>query len=66
MKDNDSNLVIQINGKKREVIKIKKDKNEDDVMELIYKNDKLNLVLKDKKILKKIYVPNRIINIILK
>jgi leucyl-tRNA synthetase len=59
-------IVIQVNGKKRSVISIQKDTDEENVKNTIYEK---NLILKyteNKKILKTIYVPNKIINFIVK
>ena len=55
-------IAIQINGKTREVIEVKKDMNEKNVINEIKKNEKINKNLKDKKIIKIIFVKNRIIN----
>ena len=60
------NLVIQINGKKREVLVIKKDTNEDEVFTIIKTNKKINNFIKEKNIVKKIFVPNKILNLIIK
>jgi leucyl-tRNA synthetase len=60
------NLVIQINGKKREILKIKKDAEQNEVLEIINKNEKMVKHMQDKKIIKKIFIPNKIINLILK
>ena len=58
------NIVIQINGKKREILKIKNNCSEEEILKLVYENDKLTKFLKDNKIIKKIFVPNRLINLI--
>ena len=60
------NFVIQINGKKKEVLNVKYDINEEQLLEEIKKNDKLSKNLKSKKIIKKIFIPNRLINLIVK
>ncbi len=61
-----SNIVIQINGKKRSIIKVKKGLDENSIINKI-KNDKLvdKYILK-KKILKTIYIKDRLINFIIK
>ena len=59
-------FVIQINGKKKEIIKTKKDIDEKTVMELIKKDDKISKNFKNKKINKVFFVKNRLINILLK
>tara|TARA_A100000164_G_scaffold124635_1_gene110543 strand:- start:2306 stop:4858 length:2553 start_codon:yes stop_codon:yes gene_type:complete len=66
LKNEKINLVIQINGKKRDVWKIKKDTNEESIMGMINENKKINIYIHDKKIIKKIFVPNKIINLIVK
>ena len=59
------NIVVQINGKKREILEIKNDSSEEEILKLIQKNVKLEKFLKNKKILKKIFVKNRLINLII-
>ena len=59
------NIVVQINGKKRGLIKTKKDNNEIIIMKQILKEKNLEKYLKDQKIKKKIFVQNRLINIII-
>ena len=59
-------FVIQINGKKKEIIKTKKDIDEKTVMELIKKDDKVIKSFNNKKISKVFFVKNRLINILLK
>ena len=58
------NVVVQINGKKRGLIKAKKDIGENEVLESIKKESNIAKYLNNLKIKKKIYIPNRLINII--
>ena len=61
-----TSIVIQVNGKKRNIISVQKDTDEENIKNTIYEE---NLILKyteNKKILKIIYVPNKIINFIVK
>ena len=58
------NIVIQINGKKRGLITTKKDIEENEVLENIKKEKNIMKYLKDLEIKKKIYIPNKLINII--
>ena len=58
------NIVVQINGKKKDILELKDNSSEDEVINMINKNKKLSEILKNKKILKKIFVPNRLINLI--
>ena len=60
-----STIVIQINGKKRGLINVKLDLVEEDLMNLINKDKKISKYLIDKEIKKKIYIKNKLINIII-
>ena len=60
------NIIVQINGKKRGLIKTKKNIIEQDLLNYIMNDEKITKYLKDKKIQKQIYVKNKIINLILK
>ena len=62
--ENFVNLVIQINGKKRGLLKIKKNISEDEVLMNIKKEKNISKYLEDQNIKKKIFIPNRLINII--
>ncbi len=66
IKDEEINIVIQINGKKRSIIKTNKNIDEKRLIELVYKDNSLKKYISDKEILKKIYVKNRLMNIIVK
>ena len=57
--------VIQINGKKRATFEGKKDMTEEELSKNLMNAIELNKYLKDKKIKKKIFVPNKLINIII-
>ena len=59
------NLVVQINGKKRSILKIKRDENENEILKEIKSNTEVKKFLKDQQIKKTIFVSNRLINIIL-
>jgi len=59
------NIVIQINGKKREIIKVKNGITEKELISEIEKNVKIKQFLEGKKIIKKIFIPNRLINLII-
>ena len=60
------NIVVQIDGKKKDVIDVDKDLREDAVLKILINNEKINKNLKKDKIKKVIYVKNRLINIVLK
>ena len=58
-------FVVQINGKKRAIIKTKVDMIENDILEIIKKNQEIKKKIKDQKIKRLIFVPNRLVNIII-
>ena len=59
------NFVVQINGKKRAILKVKRDVVEKEILEIIKLNPEIDKFFKDQTIKKSIFVPNRLINIIL-
>ncbi len=59
------NFVIQINGKKRALLKVKRDINEINILKEVRLNKETEKLLKDQKIQKTIFVSNRLINIII-
>ena len=64
LKKESYNVVIQINGKKRDLMTFNKDINEKDLLLEIKNNVKINKFLKDKEIKKSIYIKNKLINLI--
>ena len=58
------NIVVQINGKKRDLLVIEKSLLEAEVLNLIKKSDKIKKFLDNKKIKKTIYVKDKLINLI--
>ena len=59
------NIVIQINGKKRGLINVKKNIIEDEILEIINKDINMEKYLKNSVIKKKIFIQNKLINIII-
>ena len=59
------NFVVQINGKKRAILNVKRDVVEKEILKIIKTNLEIEKFLKDQTIKKSIFVPNRLINIIL-
>ncbi len=59
------NYVIQINGKKRGIINSERNLKEEDLIIKIQNDTSLNKYLTNKNIRKKIYIPNKLINIII-
>ena len=58
-------IIIQINGKKREIMSSSKNYSEDDLVNEIKKMPKINKFLENKKIKKIIYINNKLINFII-
>ena len=65
IKEEIAKIVIQINGKKRGLIETEPNLPENNLMKIINKDEKILKYLDGKKIKKKIYIKNRLINIIL-
>ncbi|MGL4647636.1 MAG: leucine--tRNA ligase [Mycoplasmoidaceae bacterium] len=59
-------IPIQINGKVKAVLEIKVDLLEKDLLDLIQSNEKIQKHLENQKIVKTIYIKNKILNIIIK
>ena len=59
-------LPVQINGKLRANVEIEKDEDQESVKQKVHNNDKIQAQIEGKQIVKEIYVPNRIYNIVIK
>jgi len=66
LKEKYVNIVIQINGKKKSLIKIEKDLDEKILLESVKKDKKVSDFLEKKRIFKHIIVKNKLINLIVK
>tara|TARA_Y200000002_G_scaffold345345_1_gene319190 strand:- start:1275 stop:3782 length:2508 start_codon:yes stop_codon:yes gene_type:complete len=62
----ETKLAVQINGKTRDILSVKKDLSEQEIQNIVIKNAKTNKFIVNKKISKVIHVKNRIINFIIK
>ena len=58
-------IVVQINGKKRDLLTLEKELLEEEIVDKVLKNEKSSKYLENKKIKKTIYVKNKLINIII-
>ena len=65
LKEDKINIVIQINGKKRALLETKPNLPEEDIFKLTQNNETLSKYLEGKKIKKKIYIKDRLMNILL-
>tara|TARA_B100001057_G_scaffold411285_1_gene426856 strand:- start:3737 stop:6277 length:2541 start_codon:yes stop_codon:yes gene_type:complete len=62
---NEFTIVIQINGKKKDLIKLNKEINEEELLKKIYNNEKIMKFLNKSKIKKTIFIKNKLINLII-
>ena len=60
------NIVIQINGKKKSLIKVEKNLNEKVLLEIVKKDEKISNFLEKKSVFKHIIVKNKLVNLIVK
>ena len=60
------NIVIQINGKKKSLIKSEKNLDDEKLLENVKKDKKISVFLENKSILKHIIVKNKLVNLITK
>ena len=58
-------IAIQINGKTKEIMEIDDSLKKEDVLVIIKNNDKIKKVIVGKKILREIYVPGKIVNLVI-
>ncbi len=59
-------IVVQINGKKKNIIEVKKDILEKNLIEQIKNDDRNKGIFEGKKIIRSIFIKNKLINLILK
>ena len=62
---NDIKFAIQINGRTRDIITVQKNMNKEAITQFILQNSKANKFIKNKKVLKTIFIKNKIINYII-
>ena len=65
IREENINIVIQINGKKRGLIQTKPNITEEKLFEIIQNDEKINKYFNQKNIKKKIYIKDKILNIII-
>ena len=63
--DDEIKIVVQINGKKRSILSIKKGIEENDVLDLAKKDKIIEKYLKNKEVKKIIFIKDRLINILI-
>ena len=65
IKITESKIAIQINGKTRIILEFKKGATKEEVEKTAMVNDKIQIYIQDKNIKKVIFVPEKIINIVI-
>ena len=65
LKEETIDYVVQINGKKRAILKEKRDMDQESLLNKVKSNNMSEKYLKDKSINKVIFVKNRLINLLL-
>ena len=65
LKEDSINIVIQINGKKRGLVQTKPNINEEKLFEIIKNDEKIMKYLNQNNIKKKIYIKDKLLNIII-
>jgi Leucyl-tRNA synthetase len=58
------NIAIQINGKTKDVLSSTKELDKDSVVNILKENEKISRLLKNKRVIKTIYVSGKIINFV--
>ena len=58
------NLAIQINGKTRQIIKIDEGLTKESILDIIKNNEKIKKNMSGKKIIREIYIPGKIVNLV--
>ena len=66
IKEETINIVIQVNGKKRALLETAPDQEEDQIFKQSFEIDNVKKLITDKTIVKKIYVKNKLVNIVIK
>ncbi len=64
LKEEKVNIVVQINGKKRGLINLMPNTTEEELLTIIYKDQSIKKYLDDKSIKRKIYIKDKLFNII--
>ena len=65
LEEEEVNIVVQVNSRKRGLVKTSKDIMEKDLLEIVKKDKIINKYLSEKKIRRVIFIKNRLINILI-
>ena len=64
-KDLNLKIAVQINGKTREIVEIDKNTEKQEVIQIVKNNEKIKKSIMGKKIVREIYVPGKIVNLVI-
>ena len=65
-KKNTTNIAIQIDGKTKEVIQIGNKISKEEILDIVKNNNKIKKSLMGKNVIREIYVPGKIVNLVIK
>ena len=66
LKTDEIQIIVQVNGKLRGKIKVSTDSGKDEIIAIAREEDNVLKFLQDKEVLKEIFVPNKLINFVVK
>ena len=66
LKSDEIQFIVQVNGKLRGKIKVAVEAEKDEILALAKNEDNVSKFLQDKEIVKEIFVPNKLINFVIK
>ncbi len=64
--DNTVEMPVQVNGKVKSTINVSKDASKEDILSIVYADEKIKALVDGKTIVKEIVVPGKIINVVVK
>ena len=59
-------IAIQINGKTKEILEIDNSINDKNILDFVKQKDKIKRILENKNIIKQIYIPNKVLSLVVK
>jgi len=66
LKTDEIQIIVQVNGKLRGKIKVSANSEKDEILAIARAEDNVSKFLQDKEILKEIFIPNKLINFVVK
>jgi leucyl-tRNA synthetase len=66
MKEDIATIVVQVNGKLRGQVEVPSPPSEDDVLAAVAANENVQKWLAGKEIVKRVYIPGKLVNVVIK